>query len=110
MYSHSLITRLIQLLTCVFLAGTSSALAQDIGPTNIALRINLDYKQFAGRLISFDGNKATERLYNLPPDRDVSFGRASGGVLVRVERVKNGNHAWRLQVDTDGDENLSDET
>lgn len=107
---HSLSTRLIQLLTCVCLACAPSAMSQEKSMTNIALSINQDQEQFAGYSIAFDGNNATERLYNLPSNRDISFGRAPGGVLVRVERVKNEQYACRVQLDANGDGNLADET
>src|SRR5687767_6819618 len=110
MSKFTLSTRLIQLLMCVCLLGTSSALSQEPGMTDIPLTINQDHKQFAGYVIVFDGINRAERLISLPSNRDINVGRAPGEVLVKVERLKNEQHACRVQVDTNGDGNLAGET
>lgn len=107
---QSLSRHFVQLIICACLVCTSSAMSQERSMTNIALNINPDHEQSTGNLITFDGNNATERLYSLPSNSDVSFGRAPGRVLVKVERVKNEQHACRVQLDTDGDGDLADET
>ena len=101
--------RLIRFISCVCLVSTPSAMSQDLSRTIIPLSINQKYEQFAGYPIMFDGESAPQTLYSLPPDRDIIFGRAPGGVLVKAERVKNERHTCRLQIDTNGDGKLTGE-
>jgi len=110
MYWLTLSTRWIQFVACVCLVCAPSAMSQEVNRTSVKLTINQDYEQFAGYSIAFDTNNASQPLYNLPRNRDISLGRAPGGVLVRVERVKNDQHSCRVQVDTNGHGTLVGET
>jgi len=91
------------------LVCSPQAVSQEMGKATVALRINQVEESFSGAVLVFDGPTPKEVAYGLPPDRDINVGRAPGGVLVRIERLKDARHSCRLQVDSNGDGQFDDE-
>ena len=87
--------------------GVAPAAAQAGRESALPLKINEDFVQPIGYMITFRGSG--DSSYGLPADTGSASGQARGGVLVRVERVQGQAAAYRIQVDSDGDGDVDEE-
>ncbi len=78
--------------------------------SRIPLEINEDFKpKILYAAIMFTNSKG-EKDYTLPAGINNTLGEAPGGVAVRIERTKELAIAHHIQVDTDGDGDVDEET
>ena len=88
---------------------TFRASPQEMKSIEVPLTLNEEYEQFAGFFLQFEG-AAGPTQFTFPKDKDVARARTPDGLLVRVERVKGPEPAYRVAVDSNDDGDVNGET
>ena len=98
-------------LVTIHLMWSAAPARQQQGKLSVPLVITEDYEQPVDFLLAFPAPRGSAGgvSLSLPEGSDAATTTAPGGVLVRVGRLADPPHAYRLQVDSNGDGDVAGE-